>query len=415
MKKKNDFGLRQLPLALALLFVVSSCKKEPLEVHVNFLSLELVGEEVIYYTGQIEVVANKRKYDINGAGIYWGTSPDPVNTGTRQADGNTAQFNGEKGDLSVATTYYLQPFAIVNDVEYVGEVSTVSTGPGWAAVPSSPSVPCAHLAIAPSGILHAVGDGGAHFYSANQGTSWTQVTHVNGEDLSEPKFIDENVMLMVTPTSIRKSTNGGLNWTNFPLPVTDPVAVFFYDATTWSVSKEDSIYTTSNEGADWTAAFNIDLGDEGEARAIYFLSPTDGFAVSEGGDVSKTTDGGDSWVQINVTNFGDNSDSGTALWFLNSTTGFLGFGEYIFGTPNGGTHWEYQEAYAAIDPNEIVFCNATDGLVAGSGLIARTRDGGETWTTEEMPVYGVYNDVVMLSADICYAIKSNGSIYCYKP
>ena len=50
------------------------------------------------------------------------------------------------------------------------------------------------------------------------GNTWTQVSHINNEDLTDLEFIDENIAFIKAKNKIRKSTDGGLNWTDLTTP-----------------------------------------------------------------------------------------------------------------------------------------------------------------------------------------------------
>lgn len=103
--------------------------------------------------------------------------------------------------------------------------------------------------------------------------------------------------------------------------------------------------------------------------------------ISGFGVVLKTTDGGDSWTQLDIKN-----DNFSAIYILNEQAIWIcGYNGSIYFSANAGAHWEkLRGGNAALGKKyrllDIMFTSATDGWATGeNGLVLYTRDGGHNW------------------------------------
>lgn len=146
----------------------------------------------------------------------------------------------------------------------------------------------------------------------------------------------------------------------------------------------------------------------GKQDDIVFVDPMTGWYGNGAGKLFKTTDGGQTWVK-------QLDRPGTfvrALGFVDADLGFLGnIGpDYfpgvtdttpLYRTRDGGATWEpitidgpAVTGICAIDVLKTRFINAgvldnrvtvrAGGRVGGPALLATSRDGGETWTSEDL-------------------------------
>lgn len=146
----------------------------------------------------------------------------------------------------------------------------------------------------------------------------------------------------------------------------------------------------------------------GKQDDVVFVDALTGWYGNGAGKLFRTTDGGQSWTQIL-------DRPGTfvrALGFVDADLGFLGnIGpDYfpgvtdatpLYRTRDGGASWEAVTidgpavtGICAIDVHKASFINAgvlghrvtirAGGRVGGPALLATSRDGGETWTSEDL-------------------------------
>lgn len=141
---------------------------------------------------------------------------------------------------------------------------------------------------------------------------------------------------------------------------------------------------------------------------VHFFNSNNGIAVSGGGAIFKTADGGLTWKEENIsTDFYWNLKD---VFFIDEQNGWIA-GEKIYGwgfsvllkTADGGKTWQLKNNGAPTGLNSVYFLNANTGWVASKeGNMAKTTDGGETWTTVTT---GVTNEI-----DFIYFLNENEGI-----
>lgn len=128
---------------------------------------------------------------------------------------------------------------------------------------------------------------------------------------------------------------------------------------------------------------------------LFFLNETTGWAAGSGGNVFKTTDGGNSWVlQLHLDNTYIRN-----IEFLNENIGFLGtLGDTFYRTTDGGTTWNSVDDFPIFNPlfTERTICGMDAvgthtiyacGTYYGPAYIVKTVDSGQTWTSFDMSTY----------------------------
>jgi photosystem II stability/assembly factor-like uncharacterized protein len=142
--------------------------------------------------------------------------------------------------------------------------------------------------------------------------------------------------------------------------------------------------------------------DSKDLNTVFFVDSRHGWIAGDAGFVSRTDDGGVSWVQQKV----DTSEAINDLYFRNKDNGFLLAGGRIFNTVDGGLSWTAGHAFSPVDfggaqPElySIRFSNKNKGWVVGSlsraakngdslvidSLLYKTSDGGDTWERQRLP------------------------------
>lgn len=162
----------------------------------------------------------------------------------------------------------------------------------------------------------------------------------------------------------------------------------------------------------------------GKQDDVFFVDDRTGWYGNGLGRLFKTTDGGQTWIK-------QMDRPGTfvrALGFVDARLGFLGNigpGSFpnvtdetpLYRTRDGGETWEAvqldgpMKGVCAIDVFKEPFINAGNldhritvraaGRVGGPAHLATSRDGGETWTCEDLSALaGAILDVKFVSADV---------------
>lgn len=246
------------------------------------------------------------------------------------------------------------------------------------------------------------------FYSdiISQRTSeWEVLQSPTTDVLRKLYFVDkDNGWAVGLSGTIIKTNDAGKTWQIQNSNVTTPIVdVFFIDKNFgWAITYPSTppfgtdVLITTNGGNEWIKRDSLFLNKF--MTCIYFFDRLNGLIGGNG--VAKTSDGGLSWHQTNI-------DS-TGLFYLpiydfnfyNKNLGYACGGTIdvagvIWKTTNGGENWSSKslspdqifDVYVFDSLNTIALSGDPEGLF-GIALI-KTTDAGETWSSEQLPVYGL--------------------------
>jgi photosystem II stability/assembly factor-like uncharacterized protein len=175
------------------------------------------------------------------------------------------------------------------------------------------------------------------FQTSNSGTNWTRTYYSAGSTPKYPNFIfsDANTGIMAASSDVKRTTNGGMNWSNvFASGINFSRGVFKYSSEIYfSVGHSNnyrSISKTTNGGLNWTAQ---GFSNTPAYHSIFFINANTGLVCGEGGLAQYTTNQGSSWVNIALPTLKNLNK----IFFLDETTGFIaGDSGRVFMTTNGG-------------------------------------------------------------------------------
>jgi len=140
------------------------------------------------------------------------------------------------------------------------------------------------------------------------------------------------------------------------------------------------------------------VGTEGlDLTAVFFLDEKRGWVGGDKGYLSRTEDGGRSWVRQLVETTGGIND----IYFRDKEAGFLLAGDTIFATRDNGTRWTEVRRFlprefdgAEVELYSVRFSSKKKGWVVGSvsksdvvvdSILLFTENGGETWQRQRAP------------------------------
>lgn len=142
--------------------------------------------------------------------------------------------------------------------------------------------------------------------------------------------------------------------------------------------------------------FKISTGG-GDLNTVYFLDSKRGWVGGDDGYLSRTEDGGQSWVRQNVGTKAAIND----IYFRDKEAGFLLAGNAIFVTRDNGSAWTQARIFlpeefegANVELYSVRFSSKKKGWVVGSvsrreivvdSILAYTEDAGETWRRQRAP------------------------------
>ncbi len=308
-------------------------------------------------------------------------------------------------------------------------------------------------------VAGAIGSGQVRiFKTTDGGTNWIQQPNAPDTTKYDIFFISENVGWCIGFNGfIIKTTDGGNNW--FSQSNTSVSSVTFYgvEATdinnVFVVGNANAILKSTDGGNSFSLYPQI-FSNSTDYRAIKFPitgSSMIACAVGSKGRIAKTTDGGQSWASVYDPNNSvqmwsiafNNSDvalaSGSSSTLLRSTdngstwipitglptgltfysvrfgdanTAYLsGSSGYYFKSTDAGLTWNpigYRFTSSRI--RDISFADELNGFVVGTGFVARSTDGGVTFTQQTSPVTGDINEVVTTSPNFAVAGCDAGNI-----
>ena len=163
------------------------------------------------------------------------------------------------------------------------------------------------------------------------------------------------------------------------------VAALFIFAVTASIRSQQG----------WVAA-RVAPADQ-DLNAVYFLDDKRGWIGGDNGFLSRTDDGGQTWIKQNVQTTAAIND----IYFRDKEAGFLIAGNAIFTTRDNGARWNEVRRFppsefdgADIELYSVRFSSKKKGWVVGSvskrervidSILLYTDDAGETWQRQRAP------------------------------
>lgn len=244
----------------------------------------------------------------------------------------------------------------------------------------------------------AVGNGGSLMKTTNGGLSWTAYSTGYSFHFQEIFFVNENIGFLVGNKNydlngrVLKTTDGGVTW---QMVLTNDASiqfhtVYFINENIGYVGANSHIYKTTNGGATWTT--NTSIGSN--ITTFYFKNANEGFlsAVGNGTPAGgyKTTDGGNTWTEFET-------EPCVKLFFVNQNVGYLLLttGTLVKKTIDGGLTWNPTNPCGLGYVKKVVFKDELNGLILGNtnGHIARTTDGGNSWTIVQDQTDFILNNI----------------------
>jgi photosystem II stability/assembly factor-like uncharacterized protein len=280
------------------------------------------------------------------------------------------------------------------------------------------------------------------------GRTWQSVAPVASSAYSSLSFVDANNGWVLRSTGqVYRTQNGGQTWQAQSVPTPTGRVVFadlqhgmaignsviyatsdggqnwnfasfsgVYTATAirlrpsgagWLVGQKGEWWRTADYGATWQRA---DRRPAGNAAQAQFLDPTHGWVMKDYTTLARTADRGQTWQDVDLRTKTSTSPldwssaSVQAMHFVDQDTGFVAVLDYGPGsiprlfslaTRDGGQTWATVQqpalgltiSQASIYlVGDLKYQSAQRGLLAGQrGLLRRTTDGGQTWTTPVLP------------------------------
>lgn len=148
---------------------------------------------------------------------------------------------------------------------------------------------------------------------------------------------------------------------------------------------------------------------------IDFPTVLEGWAVGSNAKIIHTSDGGNTWSQINIE--GISSGEFKDVDFINDKIGWISglWSAQLLHTKDGGQSWsivKIPKYYGSTDLGSINFIDENIGWVTAQGDIWKTINGGETWERSQLPAIGTdISNISMVNDKIGWAVSNNRVFY----
>lgn len=207
---------------------------------------------------------------------------------------------------------------------------------------------------------------------------------------------------------ILKTTNGGENWVSASFPGSNNFIKFVNTNTGFIASDSGRIFKTTNSGMNWSLTITP---ANNYFSSMDFFDENTGIAAGPNKSAAKTTDGGNTWFNIN--NFIWQIDL-LSCQVINSQTYFVsGNNTFILKTTNGGQTWR-EYTHGEFNPLfTICFINENTGFTTGCcGMFMTTTNGGNNWSNNYFlsPGFSFYS-MKFLNQLTGFVSGDNGMIY----
>lgn len=267
------------------------------------------------------------------------------------------------------------------------------------------------------------------YHTVNGGESWLQQLILLGESSLRGVHFFDKLNGITMRHNVFTTANGGNYWKEI-LKLYGPIVRdmdFTDNSTGWLSGNYNNgipvVLKSVNRGVTWEAletSFRTN-GSGGTFFAISAPSLKTVYAAGsfyEGGILIKTTDGGDTWKDVQV--MADPSQWDVryrSVHFFNDSWGWLG-GDYrtIYHTRDGGDTWILQDAGSGSDSiNDIHAYNQNNAIAVTSiGNVLVTNDAGNTWVEQDLDATGALYRVFYLDSGVAYAVGSKKVLKGYK-
>ncbi|MGE5354667.1 MAG: YCF48-related protein [Deltaproteobacteria bacterium] len=250
----------------------------------------------------------------------------------------------------------------------------------------------------------AVGSGGSFLKTVDGGLSWVAYNTGFNFHFNKIIFLNENNGYLVGNVNqneggrLLKTTDGGNTWS---LLYSDAVRfhnIFFNQTGMACIVAYERFYKSADGGITWTY---VKVNGAYDIYSVYFKNAIDGFIAANGGGF-KTSDGGATWTEFQDGTYND-------VMFTDNNNGFMSSNSQytVLKTINGGTSWSETASTNIGFCNNIYFKTSQNGFAWSDantvpGKIARTTNGGTTWTQITLP-----SKVAMMDM----AEKPNGELF----
>ncbi len=179
--------------------------------------------------------------------------------------------------------------------------------------------------------------------------------------------------------------------------------VFLVFSTLIVLSCEKENTNIDNESKDVELEFVTVSENDPNLRSIFFIDSIIGYTAGYSGDIFKTIDGGNTWIELN-----SNTDLPLFdIFFFNQKEGFIVGDGPILHTSDSGKTWQITTISEKLQA--ITFKDDSTGFIVGLNIILKTSNRGSTW--EEVNLDGYAMDIEFANSYLGFISCLKGKIY----
>jgi len=416
---------------------------------VNALAIDPVTPTTLYGIGQIDPArhgpSNIFKSTDGGAswsvGVPWFASyltidpqaPETVySANSKSTDGGTTWAQMSVGFAITALAINPTNSSVLYAATNIGVFKSTNAGSSWTPINTGlPTVLVRALAMdlqSPE-TLYAGLEGGAIFKTTNEGATWIAVN--TGLEVSRINTLavdpeTPTIVYAATFHGVFKTVDGGAQWSRTTFSSTRIFSVAVNSsASKVAVADDHRCVSMRSDEGEWTFADgcrNLFLGPgNGAVVALDPLVPTTAYVA--GGGLSKTTDGGVTWISV-LAGSGPGPILTVALDPVDPSTVYAGGGGGAQKSVNGGATWtDVNNGLPALPVQVLVVDPQTPNTLyaafggfripfSAPGLY-KSVDGGSNWAPA---MEGLPSAVVALAIDpqmssTIYAAGAGGQVF----
>jgi photosystem II stability/assembly factor-like uncharacterized protein len=268
-------------------------------------------------------------------------------------------------------------------------------GTGWSTQSSGVTTVLRSVRALTPSVCWMSGDNGVVLRTTNGGASWARVGGgaIGTQNIFALAAIDEQIALVASTSRIYRTTDGGSNWT---LVFTQPGgfldAFHMFDAANGiavgdPVGGKWTILRTSDGGSSWNRiATEPDQvgGEAGWVNCLQVIGTSHIWFGSHNSRIYRSTDGGATWSSGQTP-----STSCSSLWFNDTLYGVAGFTTGPAArTTDGGISWIPIDLPGTARTYGVAGAGKNDFWISKGPTVFRSTDRGNTWSPEYASVIG---------------------------
>lgn len=288
---------------------------------------------------------------------------------------------------------------------------TVDGGLNWAYSTVGPITTLSSIFFVSASLGWTLNIDGEIYKSTDGGATWTPNHSSGGHYLSTLRFFDSQEGWAIGGDTFLHTTNGGQSWTAAAVPIgTWSHGADFADRLHGiSVGEYGNITVTSDGGQSWSTIQPIGSGPR--LWAVRFADASHATYCGETGGIEYSADAGHSWTNLQSGGMGNTHalDAVDAMHAWAANDGFE-----VLRTVDGGAHWERTgvtgfDEYSRIQ--DVDFVDTSNGWAVGrqeffgggTGHIAHSIDGGSTWQIQFSANDAYFDSVKAIDAQTAFA------------